>query len=84
MVRPIATETLRRCSNTPEPDTRRLVLMQKKFTASETGEATEERVCACNDGFVTVGYIALDPETGEEVEQYGLYPCEQCKDGEGQ
>jgi hypothetical protein len=38
-----------------------------------------ERTCACNDGWVTIGQIALDSETGEEVEEYALYLCRRCK-----
>ena len=37
-----------------------------------------ERPHACNDGWVTVGQIALDPETGEEVEEYAFYLCRKC------
>ena len=33
---------------------------------------------ACNDGWVTIGQIALDPETGEEVEEYAFYLCRKC------
>jgi hypothetical protein len=33
---------------------------------------------ACNDGWVTIGQIALDPETGEEVEEFALYLCRKC------
>jgi hypothetical protein len=33
---------------------------------------------ACKDGWVTIGQIALDPETGEEVEEYALYLCRKC------
>ena len=33
---------------------------------------------ACNNGWVTIGQIALDPETGEEVEEYALYLCRRC------
>ena len=29
-------------------------------------------------GWVTIGQIALDPETGEEVEEYALYLCRRC------
>ena len=35
---------------------------------------------ACNDGWVTIGQLALDPETGEEVEEYALYLCRRCAD----
>ena len=33
---------------------------------------------ACNAGWITLGQIALDPETGEEVEEYALYLCRRC------
>jgi hypothetical protein len=38
----------------------------------------DERPHACNDGWVTIGQIALDPETGEEVEEFALYLCRKC------
>jgi hypothetical protein len=37
-----------------------------------------ERPCACLEGWVTIGQIAVDPETGEEVEEYVLYLCRKC------
>jgi len=34
---------------------------------------------ACNDGWVTIGQIVVDSETGEEeVEEYALYLCRKC------
>ncbi len=39
---------------------------------------TENRPHACNDGWVTIGHLVLDPETGEEVEEYALYLCRKC------
>jgi hypothetical protein len=33
---------------------------------------------SCNDGWVTIGQIVVDPETGEEVEEYALYLCRMC------
>jgi len=33
---------------------------------------------ACNDGWITLGQIALDPETSEETEEYALYLCRRC------
>jgi hypothetical protein len=33
---------------------------------------------ACNDGWVTIGHLVDDPETGEEVEEYALYLCRRC------
>jgi hypothetical protein len=46
---------------------------------SSTGDHDQdERPHACNDGWVTIGQIALDPETGEEVEEFALYLCRRC------
>jgi hypothetical protein len=33
---------------------------------------------ACNDGWITLGQIVVDPETGEETEEYALYLCRRC------
>jgi hypothetical protein len=33
---------------------------------------------ACNDGWVTIGQIVVDEETGEEVEEQALYLCRKC------
>jgi hypothetical protein len=33
---------------------------------------------ACNEGWVTIGQIAVDPETGEETEEFSLYLCRKC------
>jgi hypothetical protein len=35
---------------------------------------------ACNDGWVSIGQIALDPETAEETEEFALYLCRRCTD----
>ncbi len=35
---------------------------------------------ACNDGWVTLGQLVVDPETGEETEEYALYLCRRCSD----
>ena len=32
----------------------------------------------CNNGWVTIGQTVLDPETGEETEEYALYLCDRC------
>jgi hypothetical protein len=34
---------------------------------------------ACNDGWVTIGQVVEDPETGDEVEEYALYLCQRCR-----
>jgi hypothetical protein len=33
---------------------------------------------ACNNGWISISQIALDPETGEETEEYALYLCRRC------
>ena len=33
---------------------------------------------ACNDGWVTLGQLVVDPDTGEETEEYALYLCRRC------
>ncbi len=42
--------------------------------------STDESPHACNDGWVTIGQLVVDPETGEEVEEYALYLCRRCAD----
>jgi hypothetical protein len=38
----------------------------------------DERPCACNDGWVTIGQVVVDPDTGEETEEFAQYLCRQC------
>ena len=33
---------------------------------------------ACNDGWVTIGQTVIDPDTGEETEEFALYLCRRC------
>ncbi len=35
---------------------------------------------ACTDGWVTIGQIVVDDETGEDIEEYALYLCSKCAD----
>ena len=46
------------------------------FRPSEPEQGTHPH--ACIDGWVTLGQIVVDPETGEEVEEYVLYLCRKC------
>jgi hypothetical protein len=39
----------------------------------------DEAPHACNNGWVSIGQIVLDPETGEEVEEQALYLCRRCQ-----
>jgi hypothetical protein len=38
----------------------------------------DESPHACNDGWVTIGQIVVDSETGEESVEYALYLCRKC------
>ena len=38
----------------------------------------DERPHVCNDGWVTIGQLVVDPETGEETEEFALYLCREC------
>jgi len=38
---------------------------------------------ACDDGWVTIGQLVVDPETGEETEEYALYLCRRCANEAG-
>jgi hypothetical protein len=40
----------------------------------------DERPHACNDGWVTLGQIVVDEETGEEIEEFAMYLCRRCPD----
>jgi hypothetical protein len=46
--------------------------------STEDHDHQDERPCSCNDGWVTIGQIAVDPETVEETEEYALYLCRRC------
>jgi hypothetical protein len=61
--------------------------MSSKHTISPAGDPLhaaphhdyhDERPHACNDGWVTIGQIAVDPETGEETEEFAQYLCRRC------
>ena len=38
----------------------------------------DKRPHTCNDGWVTLGQLVVDPETGEETEEFALYLCRKC------
>ena len=48
------------------------------FHAASHGQ--DERPHACNDGWVTIGQAVIDPDTGEETEEFALYLCRRCAD----
>jgi len=48
------------------------------YAGSKLEGVDQDHPHACNDGWVTLGQIAVDPETGEEVGEYALYLCYRC------
>jgi hypothetical protein len=48
------------------------------FTEDHDHQDSEASPHTCYDGWVTIGQIAIDPETGEEVEEFALYLCRRC------
>ncbi len=49
-------------------------------TAPDPHPTTEEAPHACNNGWLSIGQLVLDPETGEETEEHALYLCRRCAD----
>ena len=43
-------------------------------------EGCQDHPHACNDGWVTIGQIVVDPDTDEETEEHALYLCRRCAD----
>ncbi len=50
------------------------------FHAADRDPDLDESPHACNNGWVTLGQILVDLETGEESEEYALYLCRRCAD----
>jgi hypothetical protein len=50
------------------------------LTEDQDHHDQDDRPHVCNDGWVTIGQLAVDPETGEETEEYALYLCRRCAD----
>ena len=57
----------------------------QKSSAPPAHPSTEEQdhPHACNDGWVTMGQIVVDSETGEETEEYAMYLCRRCTSAAG-
>jgi hypothetical protein len=49
-----------------------------KDNAPEPRPSTEESPHACNGGWVTIGQTVIDPNTGEETEEFAMYLCGRC------
>ena len=43
-----------------------------------TEEQDQDHPHACNDGWVTIGQLVVDEETGEEALEEALYLCRRC------
>jgi hypothetical protein len=48
--------------------------------AHPSTEDQDEQPHACNGGWVTMGQLVVDEETGEETEEYALYLCRRCQE----
>jgi len=46
--------------------------------STEEHNHQDERPHACNDGWVMIGQTVVDPDTGEETEEFALYLCRRC------
>ena len=46
--------------------------------STEEQDHPQDHPHACLDGYVYLGYTALDEETGEEVERVEALPCRRC------
>jgi hypothetical protein len=55
---------------------------KQQSTAHPAHPSTEEQdhPHACLNGYVYLGYTAVDEETGEEVERVEALPCRRCTD----
>ncbi len=47
-------------------------------SSTEDHDRQDERPHVCNNGWITLGQVVVDPETGDEVEEYALYLCRKC------
>jgi hypothetical protein len=59
-------------------DLDRLFLEAHPKKVGESPRRPRERSHACNDGWMTLGQIVVDPETGAETEEYALCLCCKC------
>jgi hypothetical protein len=59
-------------------DIKRIPPVGDPFTSALHHDGHDERPHACNDGWITLGQIVVDPETGEEIEEFAPYLCRKC------
>jgi hypothetical protein len=60
-------------------DTKRIPPAGDPFHAAPRDDQ-DERPHACNSGWVTIGQLVVDEETGEESVEEALYLCRRCAD----
>ncbi len=46
----------------------------------DTRESSAPRPHACMNGYVFIGHLAVDPETGDETEIVESIPCKRCQE----
>jgi hypothetical protein len=62
-------------------DTNRIPPAGDPFHAApRRNDDQDDQPHACNNGWVTLGQLVVDPETGEETEEHALYLCRRCSD----
>jgi hypothetical protein len=73
-----------RSSHLPEPGQPTEEVDVNESTAHpahlSTGDHAQDHAHACLNGYVYLGYTAVDEETGEEVERVEALPCRRCAD----
>jgi hypothetical protein len=59
-------------------DTRESSAPNAHPSTEEPPRHDQDRPHACIDGWVTIGRMVIDPDTGEETEEFALYLCRRC------
>jgi hypothetical protein len=72
---------LRHPQSTPSSTTEGLIAEVERFVDLYLARRRHipEDHC-CNDGWVTLGQVVVDPETGEESVEDALYLCRRCSE----
>jgi len=59
-------------------DTNRIPPAGDPFTSQDHDDTLEAHIC--NSGWITIGQMVVDEETGEETVEEALYLCRRCAD----
>jgi hypothetical protein len=57
--------------------------IEAHYSGLERLEAPHGTPHGCYGGYVYIGHMAVDPETGEEVEVFESVPCRRCAPNAG-